>query len=491
MVLKNFKDKLIQVFSADLRSLALLRIGTALFLLLTLLTTAPFLEVFYTDNGVLPRSFVEYVSHPYSWSIHLLGGSLFLQSILLLISSISGIALLFGYKTKLFTTISFLLLISFQNRNSMVLDGGDYILKMLLFWGIFIPWGARISIDWLNSKTIRKMPNQFISFGVLGYYFQICMIYIFSSILKSGEEWNIDFTAIHYALSFDLYSNSVGHKLLSFPLLLSGMTAFIKWYELIGTLLFFLPYKTFLFRTIAIVIYIGMHLGIALTMNIGLFPIVSIIAFLGLFPSLFWDTIEIRFERYIRIINQTFKPWIKNENNKLWDNCREINIVAVLALIYVFLWNYQTVTGGNFGKAFDSSGYVAGVYQNWSLFAPSPIKNDFWYVVIGENRNGTRVNLLKPDDQISFLKPDNYAYYYSYRWKNFILSISRSRYHENEKLLLADYFCRESRMRESSPINSVEIYRVDKVNSLSIGRSNQSTIKKYVDYSCDTGLNFE
>ncbi len=484
------KEKSVTLFSADLRSLALLRIGTALFLLITLLTTVPFLDVFYTDNGVLPRNFVEYVSHPYSWSIHFLGGSLLLQIILLLISVISCISLLFGYKTKIFTIISFVLLISLQNRNSMILDGGDYILKMLLFWGIFIPWGARISVDWLKSKTVRKMPDQFINIGVLGYFFQICMIYIFTSILKSGEEWNRDFTAIYYALSFDLYSNWIGHRLLNFPTILFGMTVFIKWYELIGTLLFFSPYKTSVIRMIAIIIYIGMHIGIALTMNIGLFPIISIIAFLGLIPSLFWEVINRRFEKYIKKINQTFKPWMKKENVKLWDISRVVNIAAVLALIYIFLWNSQTVTGGNFGKIFDSSGYITGVYQNWSLFAPSPIKNDFWYVVIGENGNGTRVNLLRPNDQISFVMPDNYAYYYPDRWKNFILSISRSRYHENEKLLLADYFCRESKNR-GSPINRVEIYRVDKVNSLSIGSSNQSTIKKYVDYSCDTNLNFE
>ena len=35
------------------------------------------------------------------------------------------------------------MLTGIDNRNPLVIDGGDDFLRMLLFWGLFLPLGAR------------------------------------------------------------------------------------------------------------------------------------------------------------------------------------------------------------------------------------------------------------------------------------------------------------------------------------------------------------
>src|SRR5919197_4247390 len=69
------RSKLFDLFAVDLRSLALLRITIGSIILLDLISRVPQLKVFYSDEGLVPRSVV-YESQPRSWylSLHFLAG---------------------------------------------------------------------------------------------------------------------------------------------------------------------------------------------------------------------------------------------------------------------------------------------------------------------------------------------------------------------------------------------------------------------------------
>jgi len=65
--------KLKELFSIDIRSLAILRIGMAFFVLVDLFYRSFDVTAFYTDAGVIPRSLNYWKPH---MSIHFLSGSL-------------------------------------------------------------------------------------------------------------------------------------------------------------------------------------------------------------------------------------------------------------------------------------------------------------------------------------------------------------------------------------------------------------------------------
>ena len=78
-----FNQYVFEVFSLDLRSLALFRICLGLILIADLIVRAEHLEDYYTDLGVLPRSFlIDNYLHPCQWSFHLLSGETLIQIIL-------------------------------------------------------------------------------------------------------------------------------------------------------------------------------------------------------------------------------------------------------------------------------------------------------------------------------------------------------------------------------------------------------------------------
>src|SRR5262249_29741937 len=94
-------------FALDVRSLALFRICLAVLLLLDWAERLPDLGVFYTDAGLLPRSYLR-GGHPVS--VMLLSGSLGWQAFVALLAVVFGLMLLVGWRTPLAAFASYVLL---------------------------------------------------------------------------------------------------------------------------------------------------------------------------------------------------------------------------------------------------------------------------------------------------------------------------------------------------------------------------------------------
>src|SRR5262245_42621212 len=128
-----------EIFSLDVRSLALFRVVLAVMLLLDWIDRLPDLAILFSDQGIVPRSAITGL-HPLS--IHMLSGSVWFQALLAGIALLLGLALLVGYRTTLVTFLSYFLLISVHARCPPVMQGGDHLLRAMLFWSIFLPLGA-------------------------------------------------------------------------------------------------------------------------------------------------------------------------------------------------------------------------------------------------------------------------------------------------------------------------------------------------------------
>ena len=135
------------LFGCDLRTLALFRVSLALVLLADLINRSWFLTAHYTDAGVLPRNELIDWSSPWRFSLHLLNGTTFFQALMFAIAILFALALLVGYRTRLATIVSWILIVSLQTRNPIFNQGGDDLIALLLFWGMFLPLGARFSFE--------------------------------------------------------------------------------------------------------------------------------------------------------------------------------------------------------------------------------------------------------------------------------------------------------------------------------------------------------
>ena len=426
--LKNFLTKVKESFQVDLRSLAIFRMGLALLILADLINRAGNITAHYTDLGVVPRSFIMYTNRFWYLSLHMLSGDKFYQILLFSISGIFAIALFLGYRTRLVTFVSWYLFASLNIRNPYILQGGESMLTLMLFWSLFMPLGAYYSIDsGTNSSKIRA--KNFLSYGITAYFIQIIVVYLFTAIFKlSYIEW-LEGTAVYNALSTDHYVKPLGKILLSFPLILKFLTYYVLFFELIGPFLLLISFKTGVFRTIMVFAFFFLQIGFGGAMELGTFPWIMSIAMIPFLPTLFWDSIlsKIWFYKIQSIVNDKSKI-LKSNFKKILGSGRIIlklpkitNFIVLLFLIYVVLWNLHTVRVLPMSDRLKTIGYVFQLNQEWSMFAQSADPHDGWFVVKGVLKDGAEFDPWK-NKPVSWEKPALVsADYKDQYWQNFMV----------------------------------------------------------------------
>ncbi len=404
--------------SCDLRALALMRISIAAVVLIDLAIRVSDLEAFYTNSGVAPLPMMyEHMWNNYYFSFHAVSGLWQIQGLLFLFASFCAVMVLIGYRTKLFTILSWLMLVSLHNRNIIILQGGDDLLRMVLFWGMFIPWGVRYSCDSLLSRDTDDRPGKtLVSVATIAYFLQLSYIYTGSALLK-GPEWHTDFTAVYYAFSLDQIAYPLTKYYYYYPLLLKKLTAIAWYFELLLPILFIIPIKHGLFRLVAVLSIIFFHLFNSLHLFIGLFPLIGCCTVIGLTPSFVFEKLEPKFSKlknrvatsfygWAKII-ALFIPWIKPTytQNKCLKNLTIATLVFLV--VFVFDWNLSNlaIVKSKMPEHLRFIGYTLRLDQNWGMFAPGVFKDDGWYVLEGTTTDGKTISLLNSANVVSYKKP--------------------------------------------------------------------------------------
>lgn len=281
------------VFGCDLRTLALVRICLGSVIIVDLINRALNLTGHYTDAGVLPRHALLETLNLGNASLHLVSGSPWIQAILFLLSGFFAFCLIVGYRANLAALLSWILLISLDSRNTFVSQGGDLLIRMLLFWLIFLPISARFAVD-AALNTNKTEDNRYFSMATAGLLLQAASVYFFTALLKSSPVWLPEGTAVHYALYNDTIVTPFGAWFRQFDGLLQFLTYFVWVLELVTPLLLFSPVFHNKLRLIGLFFLINMHIGFYICLNVGLFPFISITSLLAFTTSAVWDWIEQR-----------------------------------------------------------------------------------------------------------------------------------------------------------------------------------------------------
>jgi len=282
-------ERLRAVFGVDLRTLALFRTMLGAVLCGDSLHRFIDLRAFYTDAGVLPRSWLADLTGPWRFSLHFASGDAWWQALLLGIGALSALALMIGWRARLATFICLILTASLCARNPLILLGGDYLLCCLLFWALFLPVSARFSVDAAMSKTPPPIDNTHLSWASAALILQVLSVYFFSALLKTGKEWWPEGSAVWYTLSLDGYSWPWSHWLLAYPGLLKALTYFVYWLEYLGPLVALSPIFPRFCRFLVMFLLVCMQTGFLLLLAIGFFPFVSLTAASTLLGGWFWD----------------------------------------------------------------------------------------------------------------------------------------------------------------------------------------------------------
>ncbi len=393
------------LFAIDLRSLAIFRISIALVMLVDLARRAADLSSMYASGGALSLAAVhDYYGKLWKWSFHLWSDAWGYQAFLFGLASCCAIALLVGYRTRFTTCLAWMLTCSLNTRAPLLMNGGDVLLCMGLFWGIFLPLGARFSID---TSRQRQVPDRdtILSIATAGILLQVAMMYLFTGLWKCNPIW-LSGDALTIALSDVTVTRPLGHWLLNYPSLLHLLTYCTLGLELLGPLLLFSPVGTRYLRPAVLVCLLGLHIGIELTLTVMVFSYASLALLMLFIPGSWWT----RFSDILRswkVPSVTEKPPINSQppveavvTAFRWPAwCKRLGVVLGGCCIgYALLFNIFTLTyrqGWPAGlNSFYQIGTVLSFGQRWTMF-DKPQEHLYRFAFYGRLKNGQPVELLR------------------------------------------------------------------------------------------------
>ena len=409
-----------RAFGLDLRSLALTRVSYGLLIFCDLLVRATNLEAHYTDQGVFPLDLYNSVGLPFNVSLHALNGSLTYQGILFFLNALAAGALVVGWRTRWATVLCWLFMVSLHNRNFLLLNGGDTWMRIMLFWAIFLPWGERWSWD-AGSQT-QARNDEVYSAATAGFVVQVFLVYWMAGVFKTGAAWWSEGSAVHLTMALAEWNGDRAYYLLFYPSLMKSLTFLILAFELIGPFLFFSPIFSGPLRTVAVLGFMGFHVGLAIFIEIGLFPFVGLFTVAALLPGWAWEAgwmrrLAIQLDRFWQLAGVRRTVSHRRVSRTLPTS---LNLCLLTVTLYVLYWSLGTWRE-ELGPSpeIQVPGLLLRIDQYWGLFAPEPPRVHSWFVAEGVLADGRRVDLIRDGAPLDWSCPISSSIYKNQRWKRF------------------------------------------------------------------------
>lgn len=328
--------------SIDLRTLGLFRIAFGVCLIANLLDhwAGGNLTRFFSNEGVLTNHYALFAPiQQRVWSLLFAFSRPAEVAVAFTLILLVYVLYTVGWRTKLMQILALCCFISILNRNLLLQDGGSFTCSVLAVWTLFLPLGARFSVDaWKAARiaaatgerrgsapaaghvaeaahattaptasvpdpgsSASPAPAMHVSFVCLALLLQLAAIYGLNAANKSGPTW-MGGTAVHYI--FWLNSRNTwlagvlrAHEATWLSPLLTRATLVFEWS---APVLALLPVFRTPLRRILIASMWCFHLGIAAVMSLGPFAYAMMTFSLLLLGPDDWRILEPRGRRALR-----------------------------------------------------------------------------------------------------------------------------------------------------------------------------------------------
>lgn len=284
--------------AVDARTGALVRIAYSAVLLVNIVAWYPDLATWFGERGVLPLEIAQKINDPDAWTLFqwLPQDDRTLQ-ICYVIFVVQTVCLLVGLLTRASAACVFVWLVSFQNRNVLILDGEDTVFRLIGFFLILMPCGAAWSVDSALHRTLfrRRSPAPFPNFvpawSLRLLQIQMALIFFSAALCKmQGEAW-IDGTALYYIARVDEFGRlPLPSGLFETPWLVRLITWSVIAVELVVPLLIWFRET----RRAALIVALLFHLANEYAMHLYLFHWIMLAGWMAFVLPADWQWLPTR-----------------------------------------------------------------------------------------------------------------------------------------------------------------------------------------------------
>ncbi len=402
-------DFLVRAFALDLRSLALMRILVGLGFLVCRLINIPWIGEFQTDFGSYPRVCASLFPAgqsglPYGFSLFNATGSEAGVMLLYGLTMAAGLALVLGYRTRMATFCCWLLGSSLYYRCPLINPASDAEVLLCLFFGFFLPWGERWSLDRPSRMADEPQAPQLVppQAAVLGWRIQVSGLYITAAFSKTSFHWG-NGTATYVALRSDAWSSPLGRWIAGilshYPDESAHLTGFVVFLE------FFLPFLLLTpvvrLQLVGLIGLVVMHAAFGLALHLEAFSPLAMACLAGFIPSMCWTRLGL-IERHLdRLFSSSKHSTVASGDFRLSPFSAAFVSWAVLGMVWTCAMSVRIVAPAWTDRIL-TPWHSLGMQQSWGMFVPPPFQGG-WYLFRGRTVRGDWVNLEVAGDQADSL----------------------------------------------------------------------------------------
>ncbi len=459
----------------DTRSLAAFRIGLACLIFGDLIARSRNFHFFYTEDGVVPQSMAESMTADNAFSVFFYTTDTTAIAGLFVLQAIVAGLLLVGYRTRLSTILAFVLVVSLDHHNPLVLSYADTLFRLLLFWAIFLPLGDRWSID---AAHARRSPRTAVaSLASAAILIQIVYMYFVNGYHKRESDLWTSGEATPLIMGLDNTTFLFGEFTRNFPTLLQY--GGLGWYYMLlfSPLLILLRGKA---RLALLLAFVGGHASFALTVRIGAFPYVALTGLVLFVQTPIWDratrAIASRsarpapatrsLQQFARAIPnpRLLGGYVERTRSGLLTIAVAIAVVSLLVLPALSLApvaGFVDDEGGPKERADEHATTFRIAQPDWSVFAPHPRTVDRYYVFAAETETGDRIDVYH-DRPLTADRPEGslQAQFGTYRERFYMNSVRRGGPNDVVPETLAEHLCETWEGDQGESLTHVNMYYV-------------------------------
>ncbi|MYA15562.1 MAG: hypothetical protein F4Z28_01700 [Gammaproteobacteria bacterium] len=266
-------------FLFDVRAVGVFRILLAGTILFDQLIRAADWRAFHSASGLVSAADSRAWDSPWLWSVYWLSDGPLLPMVLEALRFAATLALLFGVRSRLAAFVLFVLLASVAARNPLLLQGGDKVLIVMTFFAAFLPLGERFSLSrlWFGETSAPYVRSA----ATLAYAVQVLLVWFMAGLLKIGDPW-LDGSAVSMALHLEAFTTETARLWRHWDWLAQPLTLFVFWLECLAPLLALVP--VLWCRLIGLAALVILEAGIFISIEAGLFPLISLVSLVPLVP---------------------------------------------------------------------------------------------------------------------------------------------------------------------------------------------------------------
>ncbi len=285
-----------RVFRVDPRSLAFTRILWGVLLALTFLNFALYSHELISDLGVYPREMSLGVTSSQRFSLLMASGSPLFAQVVLLVGVVSSLLFAAKISPRANLFICWLVFYSVTFRSDEYNFGLCRAMLGALFWGLFIPWSMAPRSP-LSRRYYRRSDNHRIFHWAICGLFLICAAVSYGAGLakfRNFDQWFSSDGALHMDLTYYTNVNPITTLLGANRYITRIMSPIVVLVEMLAPLALIIPFARRVIVPTTLALATIVYFGIALSIHVGIFPLIPLLGFYLFVPSEIWDWISDR-----------------------------------------------------------------------------------------------------------------------------------------------------------------------------------------------------